>query len=47
MRVAQPNEYGGADVSYELRRYDASQAAWTVVEAPGWPTRRCIPISSV
>lgn len=37
VRVAQPDEYGSADVSYELRRYDASQGTWAVVEGSQMP----------
>ena len=38
VKVAQLNDWGGADRTYELRRYDAAQGSWITVEGSQMPT---------
>ncbi|OLR66169.1 InlB B-repeat-containing protein [Intestinimonas butyriciproducens] len=38
VKVAQLNDWGGADRTYELRRYDAAQGSWITVEGTQMPT---------
>ena len=38
VKVAQLNDWGSADRTYELRRYDAAQGSWITVEGSQMPT---------